>query len=104
MENFISLLEIQNRFLVKFNLQNLKKDQLLSELSGGEVQRLWLCASFSDKRDILIFDEPTNNLDAVSRQAFLDCLEYESRTMIVVSHDNYVIDLCTKLGFSLYEF
>ena len=102
-ETFIRLLNIDNSILLKFGLQDLKSDQMLSELSGGEVQRLWLSAAFSDERDVLIFDEPTNNLDAISRQSFFDCLKSEERTVIIVSHDDYVIDTCKRLGFSHHE-
>jgi energy-coupling factor transport system ATP-binding protein len=61
------------------------------ELSGGEQQRIALCAALSHRPRLLIADEPTGELDAVTAAEVLDLLrelvDEEGTTAVVVSHD-----------------
>lgn len=59
-------------------------------LSGGEQRRLALARCLLAKRSVLVADEPTENLDAESVAAIIDCLEWQAAkgaTVIVASHD-----------------
>ena len=61
-------------------------------LSGGEQSRLRLCMLMDEKINLLIVDEPTNQLDIASRE-WVECAidEYEG-TLLFVSHDRYFVD------------
>jgi lipoprotein-releasing system ATP-binding protein len=72
-----------------------------SELSGGEMQRAAIARSLAGRPDILLADEPTGNLDAVTGQGVLDLLRDLNRerglTMIMVTHDPNVAQQADRI-------
>lgn len=66
-----------------------------SQLSGGEKEKILLLRVFLSDADILMFDEPTNNLDTVSRRAFYERIRGTDKTVFVISHDR---ELLSELG------
>ena len=64
----------------------------LSELSGGERVRLALCKLFKKQPNLLILDEPTNHMDIVGKATLEEMLLAYTGTVIVVSHDRYLIN------------
>ena len=66
--------------------------KLCGELSGGQRSRLMLCKLVLSEPDVLVMDEPTNNLDIASRETLEAALDGYTGTIITVSHDRYFLD------------
>ena len=64
----------------------------VSNLSGGERNRLQLAALMKLKPNFLVLDEPTNHLDIPAREAVEDALSDYEGSILVVSHDRYFLD------------
>lgn len=64
----------------------------VSVLSGGEKVRLALCKIFKRRPNFLILDEPTNHMDIVGKETLEGILSEFKGTVIVVSHDRYLIN------------
>ncbi|QMV01474.1 ATP-binding cassette domain-containing protein [Devosia sp. D6-9] len=73
--------------LEKVGLPDLTPERPLSTLSGGQRTRIALAALIFDEPDMILLDEPTNNLDADGRAAVADVLRNWRGGAIVVSHD-----------------
>lgn len=70
----------------------------LSALSGGERARLALAILALDGANFLVLDEPTNHLDIPAREALQSVLQDFDGTILLVSHDRYLIDqLATQI-------
>ncbi|KAB8295583.1 ATP-binding cassette domain-containing protein [Bifidobacterium avesanii] len=61
-------------------------------LSGGEAKRLQLACAFAARPDVLVLDEPTNHVDAPTRDAIAAAMRLFDGVGIVVSHDTALID------------
>ncbi|MEC4984273.1 MAG: ABC-F family ATP-binding cassette domain-containing protein [Oscillatoria sp. PMC 1068.18] len=64
----------------------------INKLSGGEKRRLFLLRVLMSAPNVLIFDEPTNDLDVQTLAVLEDYLEDFNGCVIVVSHDRYFLD------------
>lgn len=70
----------------------------ISDLSGGEKVKLSLCILLKTRPNLLILDEPTNHLDIISKSTIEKILLNYKGTIIIVSHDRYLINtICNKL-------
>lgn len=77
-------------------------DHSLDELSGGELQRVYLAQALAQEPQMLLLDEPTNHLDLAHQKEMLDLLKAETikgkLTVVAVFHDLNLASLyCNKL-------
>lgn len=73
-------------------------DKKIGFLSGGEKKRVALALLFTQEVDVLILDEPTNDLDISTMTIVEEYLAHFSGSVIFVSHDRYFVDkLASKL-------
>ena len=64
----------------------------VGDLSGGERRRLQLCRLLMAEPNVLLLDEPTNDLDIDTLQQLEDLLDGWPGTLVVVSHDRYLVE------------
>ena len=74
--------------------------QKVSELSGGEQQRIAVARAILEPSQLLLADEPTGSLDPENRDLVLNFLldmNKEGKTVIIVTHDAYVAQQCHRV-------
>ncbi|GAA1697568.1 ABC-F family ATP-binding cassette domain-containing protein [Microbacterium sediminicola] len=73
----------------------------VKDLSGGQKRRLQLLLILLDQPNVLILDEPTNDLDTDMLAAMEDLLDSWPGTLVVVSHDRYFLERVTDQQFAI---
>ena len=87
-----------SQLLERFLFDKEQQYQYASTLSGGERRRLHLCTVLMKNPNVLVLDEPTNDLDIPTLNALEDFLTDLDICLLIVSHDRFFMDkLCTKL-------
>ena len=84
----ISASQMLERFLFTPSMQYTP----LSKLSGGEKRRLYLLKVLMDAPNVLVLDEPTNDLDIATLRVLEDYLDSFQGIVLTVSHDRYFLD------------
>ena len=74
----------------------------VSDLSGGERRRLQLLRLLATEPNVLLLDEPTNDLDTDTLAALEDLLDSWPGTMIVASHDRYLVERVTDTAYGMF--
>jgi len=75
----------------------------VKDLSGGQQRRLHLLLILLDQPNVLILDEPTNDLDTDMLAAIEDLLDSWPGTLLVVSHDRYFIERVTDQQYAILD-
>jgi ATPase subunit of ABC transporter with duplicated ATPase domains len=75
----------------------------VKDLSGGQKRRLQLLLILLDQPNVLILDEPTNDLDTDMLAAIEDLLDSWAGTLIVVSHDRYFLERVTDQQYAILD-
>ncbi len=78
------------KFLTNFNLAD--SEQLMKELSGGEVKRVAITQMLATEAEFFIMDEPTNHLDIDAIEFLEGFLSRSRSTLFMVTHDRYFLD------------
>lgn len=73
----------------------------VSDLSGGEMRRLQIASQLLAEPNVLILDEPTNDLDTDTLAQLEDLLDSFPGTLVVVSHDRYLLQRVTDSQVAL---
>jgi len=77
----------------------LKKDKFVSELSGWEKQRVSIARALVHNPNIILWDEPTWNLDPITSMEIMDIfldLNRDWKTVIIATHDKNIVDKLKK--------
>lgn len=75
----------------------------VADLSGGQKRRLQLLLVLLDQPNVLILDEPTNDLDTDMLAAMEDLLDSWPGTLLVVSHDRYFLERVTDQQYAILD-
>lgn len=89
-----------SQMLERFLFDGTAQWSLISRLSGGEKRRLYLLRVLMEAPNVLILDEPTNDLDIQTMTILEDYLDGFDGIVITVSHDRYFLDRIVKRIFS----
>ncbi|WP_041571804.1 energy-dependent translational throttle protein EttA [Candidatus Kinetoplastidibacterium blastocrithidiae] len=89
----IGKLSISSRaYLSRFNLKGTDQSKIVSDLSGGERGRLHLAKTLLSGGNVLLLDEPSNDLDVETIRALEDALLEFPGVILVISHDRWFLD------------
>lgn len=75
----------------------------VADLSGGERRRLQLMLTLLSEPNVLLLDEPTNDVDTDTLAAMEDLLDSWAGTLIVVSHDRYLLERVTDQQYAVLD-
>ena len=85
--------EMQSRaYLGRFNFKGPDQQKLVGQLSGGERGRLHLAATLLKGGNVLLLDEPSNDLDVETLRALEEALLEFAGSVLVISHDRWFLD------------
>lgn len=92
-----------SQMLEKFLFSPQEQYALIKNLSGGEKRRLNLLRVLMEAPNVLVMDEPTNDLDIATLGILEDYLDGFDGIVIIVSHDRFFLDRTTKRTFVFEE-
>ena len=85
--------EVNSRaYVARFNFSGGDQQKLVSQLSGGERNRVHLARMLKSGANVLLLDEPTNDLDVNTMRALEEALESFAGCAVVISHDRWFLD------------
>ena len=79
-------------YLGRFNFKGGDQQKIVGQLSGGERGRLHLAATLLEGGNVLLLDEPSNDLDVETLRALEDALLEFAGSVLVISHDRWFLD------------
>ena len=79
-------------YLGRFNFKGADQGKTVGQLSGGERGRLYLCKTLISGGNVLLLDEPSNDLDVETLRALEDALLEFAGSVMVISHDRWFLD------------
>ena len=85
-------------YVSRFNLSGADQQKKVGMLSGGERNRVHLARMLKEGANVILLDEPTNDLDVNTLRALEDALENFAGCAVVISHDRWFLDrICTHI-------
>jgi len=100
----LDVMKVGNRELISrayvgsFNFKGGDQQKKVGQLSGGERNRVHLAKTLTEGGNVILLDEPTNDLDIETLQNLEDALEQFAGCAVVISHDRWFLDrLCTHI-------
>lgn len=85
--------EVNSRaYVARFNFSGSDQQKKVTELSGGERNRVHLAKMLKEQANVLLLDEPTNDLDVNTLRALEDSLLEFAGCAVIISHDRWFLD------------
>jgi ATPase subunit of ABC transporter with duplicated ATPase domains len=85
--------EVQSRaYVARFNFSGTDQQKRVNQLSGGERNRVHLAKMLKSGANVILLDEPTNDLDVNTMRALEEALENFAGCAVVISHDRWFLD------------
>lgn len=85
-------------YMAAFNLKGTIQERLVGDLSGGERNRVLMAKMLKNGCNLLLLDEPSNDLDVDTLRSLEDAVEAFPGSAIVISHDRWFLDrVCTHI-------
>ncbi len=91
------------QLLERLGFSAIDMSSLIREFSGGQRRRLQLLLALLEEPNVLILDEPTNDMDVEMLVAIEDLLDTWVGTLLIVSHDRYLIERTVDLVYGLVD-
>jgi ATPase subunit of ABC transporter with duplicated ATPase domains len=79
-------------YVARFGFTGSEQQKLCGSLSGGERNRVHLAKMLQQGNNVILFDEPTNDLDVNTMRALEEAIENFGGTAVIVSHDRWFLD------------
>ena len=79
-------------YLARFNFTGADQQKPVGQLSGGERNRVHLARILKEGANVILLDEPTNDLDVNTMRALEDALENFGGCAVIISHDRWFLD------------
>lgn len=98
-DGYLSASQMLEKFLFPSHMHSVR----IEKLSGGEKRRLYLLSILMQAPNVLILDEPTNDLDIDTLTVLEDYLDDFPGAVIIVSHDRYFLDRLVIRTFAFEE-
>ncbi len=85
--------EVNSRaYVARFNFSGSDQQKTVDVLSGGERNRVHLACMLKDGANVILLDEPTNDLDVNTMRALEEALENFGGCAVIISHDRWFLD------------
>jgi ATP-binding cassette ChvD family protein len=85
-------------YVARFNFSGTDQQKKLATLSGGERNRVQMALMLKEGANVILLDEPTNDLDVNTMRALEEALEHFAGCAVVISHDRWFLDrICTHI-------
>lgn len=91
------------QLLERLGFTNAQMSTPVKDLSGGQRRRLQLLLILLDEPNVLVLDEPSNDLDTDMLAAMEDLLDTWPGTLLVVSHDRYLLERVTDQQYAILD-
>jgi iron complex transport system ATP-binding protein len=110
-EGFLKNLSAEDKTIIEESLKKLDlldlKDRMIDELSGGQLQRVFLAKTLAQTPELILLDEPTNHLDLKNQIELLDFLKSwlkeSGKTLIGVFHDLNLARYCGGAALLMHD-
>ncbi|HNV81195.1 MAG: energy-dependent translational throttle protein EttA [Tenuifilaceae bacterium] len=79
-------------YVARFNFSGADQEKMCNVLSGGERNRLHLALALKDEGNVILLDEPTNDIDVNTLRALEEGLENFAGCAVIISHDRWFLD------------
>ena len=79
-------------YVSKFNFSGADQQKFVGQLSGGERNRVHLAKMLKSGANVILLDEPTNDIDVNTMRALEESLENFGGCAVVISHDRWFLD------------